>query len=57
MMWKVSEMNINLRKGQKLMADAQLKEIIIEAASECDFLPEELVFYTWLLWALGLQKV
>ena len=48
-MWKVSEMNMNLRKGQKLMADAQLKEIIIEAASECDFLPDELEFYSWLI--------
>ena len=46
-----------LKERQKLMADAQLKEIIIEAASECNFLPQELAFYTWLLSALGLQKV
>ena len=36
---------------------SELKEIIIiNIASDSNFLPAELEFYTWLIWALGLQN-
>jgi len=37
------------------MTDAELKQLIIDQICfECDFTLEELEFWTWLVWALGL---
>ena len=36
--------------------EAELKEIIINTALDSNFTLEELEFYTWLIWALGLQN-
>lgn len=35
---------------------AVLKETVISMALECNLTPQELEFYTWWIWALGLQK-
>lgn len=42
------------RSGWEL---AELKKTIISTICfECNFTPEELEFWTWLIWALGLQN-
>jgi len=39
------------------MTDSELKEILIDIICyECDFSEEELEFWTWLIWALGLTS-
>jgi len=39
----------------EIISDSEVKVLIMnQICQECGFTPEELEFWTWLIWALGL---